>query len=154
MSKPMGFRVDKEQEKIVKRFKNALIRKYGQLYGVWSSEIVKLMENYLEVSPGPRAHTKPPSRFTSFHRRLAKIYFELPNDVVFRDSVVDRLVERHAGGDDRTKRRYWNALEAWELLVLAEKKKHVKGYTRRHLSSINQWIREAHQSARGGERVP
>lgn len=145
MTKPIGFRVNKEQEKIVKRFRNALIRKYGQVYGVFSNEIVELMRNSLESPAGQHAHTKSPSKFTCFHHRLAAIYFKLPNGGVFGYNTVERLIEKYAGGDDRTMRRYFNALKAWELVIPLG----LKQYERGNLSEANEWIKEAYASDGG-----
>lgn len=139
MTRPIGFRVDKEQEKIVNRFKQALNRKYGKLHGVWSNEIVGLMREYLESPATRRTHTNPPRNFTCFHRRLAEIYFKLPNGGIFKRDIVDRLIEKYAGGDDRTTRRYFNALVAWDLLTPLG----LRQYERGHLTELNGWIREA-----------
>ncbi len=141
MTKPVGFRVDEKQEKIVRRFRNAVIRKYGKLHGVFSNEIVGMMKKYLEITSSSHTPTNTPSRFTRYHYRLAKIYFKLPNSGIFRNDTVDRLIEKYAGGDDRTKRKYWNALKAWELLIALGQKEYERG----HLSDINEWIEEAHQ---------
>lgn len=146
MTKPQGFRVDDEQEKIVKRFRNALIRKYGKLQGVWSNEIVALMRIYLESPAGQHAHTNSPSKFTCFHHRLAAIYFKLPNGGIFGRDTVERLIEKYAGGDDRTVRRYFNTLKAWELVIPLGQKKYERG----HLSEVNEWIKEAHAQEGAG----
>lgn len=138
MSEPQCFRVDKEQKKIVTRFKQALIRKYGQTYGVWSNEIVELMREYLESPRTKHTHTKPPRNFTCFHHRLAEIYSKLPNGGAFGRAVVERLIEKHAGGDDRTMRRYFNALKAWDLLTPLG----LKQYERGHLTELNEWIQD------------
>lgn len=113
MTKTIGFKVDGEGEKIIKRFKHALIRRYGKIHGAFSREILGLIEGYLQSAP----HTQTPAEYTRFHRTLARIFFDLPNGATFPASVVERLIEKDAGGHANTRRKYWRALEAWSLLL-------------------------------------
>lgn len=154
MTKPCCFRVDEEQEKIVKNFKSALIRKYRKLQGVWSNEIVALMDNYLKTGGGQSTHTETPTHFTAFHHRLARIYFALPNRGTFMRGVVDMFIERFAGHHPKTKNQYWNDIRAWGLIELAivHKDERKTTYRRCPLTKLNEWIREVHELAQGAER--
>lgn len=137
MTKTVGFRVDSEGEKIVESFKRALIRKYGKIHGAFSREIVALIETYLERA----SHTHVPVRYTRFHRTLAKIFFDLPNGGTFPASVIERLIEKDAGGHENTRRKYWRALEAWDLIVYLAPNKFQRG-------DCPEWLMGAY---RGGE---
>lgn len=137
MTKTVGFKIDSEGEKIVKRFKHALIRRYGKIHGVFSREILGLLEGYLQDG----SHTHVPAKFTRFHRTLARIFFDLPNGAPFRASVIERLIEKDAGGHENTRRKYWRALEAWGLITYLAPNKFRRG-------DCPEWLREAY---RGGE---
>ncbi len=149
MPRQYSFRADEEQEKTVKRFKHALIRKYGKLHRVWSNEILGLMENFLKMGGGQSTHTETPTHFTASHHRLAKIYFALPNGGVFMRGVADMFIGRFAGHHEKTKKQYWNDLEAWGLIELVEVHKDGRKttYKRCPLTELNEWIREVHELA-------
>ncbi|NVM22024.1 MAG: hypothetical protein HWN68_09630 [Desulfobacterales bacterium] len=150
MSQHYSFNADEEQAKTVKRFKNALIRKYRKLHGVWSNEIVALMEDFLKKSSGQNAHTQP-ARFTPFHKRLALIYFALPNGTEIKAHTIDLLIERYAGAHEKTKRRYWNSLAAWGLIIgIPSDKPH--GRMKYDRGNCPDWLREAHELVKEDEK--
>jgi len=116
VSRTINFRADHEQEKVVKRLKRAVIRKYGKLHRVWAEEIVEAIERYLPTLEAS-AHTQNPGKIGTFHRKMVLIYSQLPNGKSFHRNILEMAVERHAGADDRTKRKYLRGMEAWELVV-------------------------------------
>ncbi len=102
------------------------------------------MENFLKTGGGQNTHTRP-AKFTPFHKRLALIYFALPNSGFFKAPTVDLLIERHAGGHEKTKYAYWNSLKAWCLLIPVGLKQYERGL-------CPDWLREAYELAREGDR--
>jgi len=135
VSKVVSFRIDKENEKIINSFKNALIRKYGKLHRVWGSEITRAVEQYLATLNAP-AHTQIPAKTSAFHRRLAEIFTDLPNGEPFAFDFLYRVIEKHAGGDSRTLLKYRRSLEAWELIFRAGSGLYRRGPMREWISAL------------------
>jgi hypothetical protein len=116
MANTIGIRVDTEERKVWNRFKNAIIRKYGKLHGVFSKEVMLAIEARLATLES-EASTQIPTNFTSFHRRLATIFYDLPNGSSFGKEYLERVIEKHAGGDQRTLLKYRHSLIAWDMIV-------------------------------------
>jgi len=116
MAETVGIRVDAEKRKVWNRFKNAIIRKYGKLHGVFSKEVMSAIEVRLAaLEAEPR--TQIPTNFSSLHRRLAAIFYDLPNGASFGRAHLERVIEKHAGGDQRTLLKYRHSLIAWDMIV-------------------------------------
>ena len=116
MADIVGIRCDAEMKKVWNRFKNAVIRKYGKLHGVFSKEVMSAIEVRLAtLEAEPR--TQIPTNFTSFHKRLAAIFYDLPNGATFGRAHLERVIEKHAGGDPRTLLKYRHSLIAWDMVI-------------------------------------
>ena len=116
MADTVGIRVDAEERKIWNRFKNATIRKYGKLHGAFSKEVMEAIKARLAVLEAEQ-HTPIPTTFSSFHRRLAAIFYTLPNDRSFNETFLEMMIENQAGGDKRTLTKYRRGLIIWEMIV-------------------------------------
>jgi predicted secreted Zn-dependent protease len=117
MTETVGIRVDAEKRKVWNRFKNAIIRKYGKLHGVFSKEVMSAIEARLAILEA-ESHTQIPDKnFSSFHRRLAHIFNDLPNGGSFDRVHLERVIEKHAGGDQRTLLKYQHSLIALDMIV-------------------------------------
>jgi len=135
VSKVVSFRIDRENEKIINSFKNALIRKYGKLHGVLGPEITRAVEQYLATLNAP-AHTQIPAKTSAFHHRLAEIFTDLPNGEPFTFDFLHRVIEKHAGGDPRTLLKYRRSLEVWELISRIGGGRYKRGPMREWISAL------------------
>lgn len=117
MTEVVNFRVDDDGKKTANRLKTVLIKKYGKLHGVWSEVMTQAMEQVLAVIEVP-THTQTPANITQFHRRLASIYRELPNNGHISYGHLEKVITKHAGADSRTLLKYRRAMVVWDLLVI------------------------------------
>lgn len=116
MTNTVGIRIDAEERKVWNRFKNAVIRKYGKLHGVFSKEVMEAIKVRLAELEA-ESRTQIPTKFSSFHRRMAAIFYSLPSGGSFDRAHLERVIEKHAGGDRRTLLKYQHSLIALDMIV-------------------------------------
>jgi hypothetical protein len=115
VTKVIGFRVNEDQEKVVKELKQALIREYGSHHRFFAQELIKAIEKHLATSDLSHAHTKP-AKISTAVKRMVAMFYDLPNDALFTYDYLDKVIGKHAGVDPRTLRSYRKQLYAWGLI--------------------------------------
>jgi len=121
-------------DEVWKRFKQAVIAKYGKLHGVLGMALTEALRLYLRdvSSDGAHTHTKSNSKepqkagtgeaskvdmmYGRGHRVVAQIVSQLIDMGLWdgeelNQKVVERLIWKYAGMDSRTVRKYMEMVE-------------------------------------------